>query len=101
MKGPSRPDPELLHVRVTPRASKNKVVGWESGALRVRVTAPPVDGRANRAVLTLLAEAFGVPQSSVILVGGEHGRDKLVRVRGESVQALVSRLQTTDPPPSI
>jgi uncharacterized protein (TIGR00251 family) len=91
MKGPSRPNPELLHVRVTPRASKNEVVGWESGALRVRVTAPPVDGLANRAVLTLLAKAFGVPQSSVILVGGEHGRDKLVRLEGWSAETLTAR----------
>jgi uncharacterized protein (TIGR00251 family) len=93
MREPGRPDSELLHVRVTPRASKSEVVGWEKGALRVRVTASPVDGRANRAVLALLAEAFGVPPSSVVLVRGERGRDKLIRIQGWSGQALASRLR--------
>lgn len=69
-------------MRVTPRAARDEVVGWEGGILRVRVTAPPVDGRANRAVLALVAETLGVPRSSVLLVRGERGRDKLVRVVG-------------------
>jgi uncharacterized protein (TIGR00251 family) len=96
MRESSRPDSGLLRVRVTPRAAKNEVVGWEENGLRVRVTAAPVDGQANRAVLALLAEALGVPRSSVTLVKGKRGRDKLVRIRGWSIPALVSRLQTTD-----
>lgn len=91
MRGASRPDGELLHVRVTPRAVRSEVVGFEGNALRIRVNAAPVNGRANRAVRELLAEAFGVPPSKVVLVRGERGRDKLVRIEGWSREALAAR----------
>jgi len=96
MKGASRPDGALVHVRVTPRAVRNEVVGFEGNALRVRVSAVPANGRANRAVRELLAEAFGVPPSTVVLVRGERGRDKLVRIEGWSLQALAARWQARE-----
>ena len=92
MRDPSRSDSELLHVRVSPRASKSEIIGWQGRTLRVRVTAAPVDGAANRAVLALLSERFGVPLSSVTLVKGERERDKLILVHGWSVEVLVTRL---------
>jgi hypothetical protein len=70
----------LLHVRVQPRARRNEVVGWRDDALRVRVTAPPADGLANRAVTDLLARALGLPASQVALVRGAASRDKLFRI---------------------
>src|SRR5207245_9991700 len=82
---PARPDDGLLRVRVQPRASRAAIGTWrEDGTLTVRVTAPPVEGRANAAVGALLATALGVPVSAVRVVHGEHGRDKLVRVTGVS-----------------
>ena len=59
---PARPTARLLHVRVQPRARQDEVVGWEDGTLRVRVTAAPRDGEANRAVTRVLADTFGVPR---------------------------------------
>ncbi|HEX6081500.1 MAG TPA: DUF167 domain-containing protein [Methylomirabilota bacterium] len=70
----------LLRVRVQPRASRNEVVGWQDDALRVRVTAPPADGLANRAVTDLLARALRLPASQIALVRGAASRDKLFRV---------------------
>ncbi len=70
----------LLRVRVQPRASRNEVVGWQDDALRVRVTAPPADGLANRAVTDLLARAPRLPASQIALVRGAASRDKLFRV---------------------
>jgi uncharacterized protein (TIGR00251 family) len=67
-------------VRVQPRASRNEVVGWQDDALRVRVTAPPADGLANRAVTDLLARALRLPASQIALVRGAASRDKLFRV---------------------
>jgi uncharacterized protein (TIGR00251 family) len=70
-------------VRVQPRASRAGIAGWrQDGALAVRVTAPPVEGRANAAVGALLATALGVPASAVRVVRGEASRDKWVRVAG-------------------
>jgi uncharacterized protein len=84
---PVRPTPSLLHVRVQPRARQNEVVGWHDERLRVRVTAPPQDGEANRAVSRLLAETFGVPVSRVVLVRGGASRDKVFRIESGRLEA--------------
>ena len=90
---PARPDDGLLRVRVQPRASRAAIGTWrEDGTLTVRVTAPPVEGRANAAVGALLATALGVPVSAVRVVHGEHGRDKLVRVTGLSPAEIRRKL---------
>jgi len=75
-----------LEVRVQPRARRNEVVGQVGGVWRVRVTAAPEGGAANRAVIALLAEALGVAPSRVELMRGAASRDKLFRIergRGE------------------
>ena len=82
----------LVRLRVQPRASRDEVVAWQDDALRVHVTAPPVDGEANAAVRTLLARALGVAPSTVEVVRGERSRDKLVRVVGLSLAAVRARL---------
>ena len=92
MRGPQRADSTLLHVRVQPRSASTEVVGWDGHTLRVRVTAPPVDDQANRAVVDLLARALVVPRAQVSLVRGAHARDKLIRVAGLSRDALEARL---------
>jgi uncharacterized protein (TIGR00251 family) len=79
-------------VRVQPRAAGDAVLGWREGTLRVRVTAPPVEGAANLAVTRLLARALGVAPSTVAVVRGDRGRDKLVRVAGLSDDELQRRL---------
>jgi len=71
---------ELLRVRVQARARRNEIVEQPDGVFRVRVTAAPADGEANRAVITLLAEAFGVAPTRVELVRGASSRDKLFRI---------------------
>lgn len=78
----SSPNPEavLLHVRVQPKARANAVKGWHGATLRVSVTAAPEDGKANRAVIDLLAETFDVAPSSINLVRGAASRDKWFRL---------------------
>ncbi len=88
----TRAEGALLPVRVQPRARRNEVVGWQGPALRVRVTAPPTEGRANEAVVELLAAALGLPRSTIGLVSGAASRDKLVRVAGHSLADLRVRL---------
>ena len=72
-----------LDVRVIPRAARDELAGTREGRLLVRVTAPPVDGRANAAVCALLASVAGVPKGAVSVVRGESSRDKRVRIAGE------------------
>jgi uncharacterized protein (TIGR00251 family) len=83
----------LVRVRVQPRAARNEIVGWRADeVLGVRVTAAPVEGRANAAVTELLAAALGLPRSAVTVARGERGRDKLVRVAGLSAGKIRHRL---------
>jgi hypothetical protein len=74
------PDGALLRVRVQPKARANAVLGWRGEALRVTVTAAPEDGKANRAVIELLAATLSVPPSSISLVRGATSRDKWFRL---------------------
>jgi uncharacterized protein (TIGR00251 family) len=80
---------------VTPRARKNEIVEVLSdGTLKIRLTAPPVEGKANQALVEFLAEVLEVPRSRLEIVAGESGRDKLVSVIGldaETVQARILR----------
>ena len=70
-----------LTVRVTPRAARDEVLGYDAtGALRVRVTAPPADGAANAAVIRLLAATLGIPARDVVLVAGAGARVKQFEV---------------------
>ena len=81
-----------LRVRVQPRASRDGLSGERLGALVVRLTAPPLAGRANQALVRLLAAALGVPPSAVRVLRGEAGRDKLVAVAGLSAAVARGRL---------
>ena len=87
-----RTDEARVRVRVQPRASRNEIVAWQDDALRVRVSAPPVDGAANAAVEALLAQALRVAPSTVSVVRGERSRDKVVRVAGLSLADIRARL---------
>ncbi len=81
----------LLRTRVRPRASRSRAEGIESGRLRLRVAAAPVEGSANRAVLELLAELLDLPRSRIVLERGEHSRNKDFRLPGLAARrALVA-----------
>jgi uncharacterized protein (TIGR00251 family) len=72
----------LLKVRVQPGSSRNEIAGKRDGAVIVRVTAPAVEGKANKAACKLLAELCDIPRSSVEIVRGESRRDKVIRLTG-------------------
>jgi uncharacterized protein (TIGR00251 family) len=85
-------DGVLLDLRVVPRASANAIAGLQGQALKVRVTAPPVDSAANVEVVRFLAETLGLPRGGVSLVRGATGRHKQVLVRGLSIVQVGGRL---------
>lgn len=69
-------------VRISPRASRDAIEGEHAGALKVRLTAPPLDGRANDALRRLLAARLNLPLAAVRIVAGEKSRNKRVEIRG-------------------
>ena len=81
-----------LSVRLTPRASREEIAGFEGETLRVRVTAPPVEGRANRALVRLLAKRLGLPRGAVHVVTGQTSRSKVVAIDGLDATELRRRL---------
>lgn len=82
----------MIAVKVVPRAARDEIVGWLDGQLKVRVQAPPQDGRANRAVEALLAEALGLKKAAVAVAGGFTSAHKRVEIAGLTREEIVSRL---------
>lgn len=75
-------------VRLTPRGGRDEIQGWRDAVLRVRVAAPAVEGRANAAMLRLLAKALAVAPTRLRIVAGEHAREKTVEIEGMSTDAV-------------
>ncbi len=81
-------------VKVHPKASRDQVVGYRDGVLQLRVTAPPDKGRANAAVVALLADALGVAKSRVRIVRGQSSRDKVLTVESLTPEYVRGILET-------
>jgi hypothetical protein len=81
-----------FQVKVQPRAKRNAVVGQLGDALKVALTAPPVDNRANEACIEFFADLLQLPRSSITIVSGQGSRNKVIRVTGISVEELRNRL---------
>jgi hypothetical protein len=85
-------DAASFRVHVQPKASREGLVGEVDGILRLRVTAPPIEGRANEACLRLLAGALDLPISRLRIVSGQHARLKTIRVAATSAQTIRAKL---------
>ena len=82
----------IIAVKVVPRAAKDEIVGWLEGSLKVRVQAPPQDGRANRALEELLAEALRLKKNAVTVTTGQSSARKRVAIAGLTRDEIVRRL---------
>lgn len=82
-----------LRVRVQPKASQNAIRVDETGRLRVSLTAPPVEGAANKALREFIAKELGIPKSAASLVSGEKSREKTLRVEGVARSAVEAKLK--------
>src|SRR6185437_16782738 len=82
-------------VKVHPRARKNAITGVIGDALKLSITAAPVEGKANQAVIEFFADLFAIPRSSVTIASGETSRNKVVRISGLSRGSVDKRLSET------
>lgn len=82
----------IIRVRVLPRTSKNQIVGVDGGVFKVKLTAPPVEGKANKALVQFLAKKLGLPKRDIEIVSGEHSREKSIRVSGLPVDEVLGIL---------
>lgn len=83
-----------LKVRVNPRSSRNQVTGWNDGILGVKITAPPVDGAANKECIEYVADLLGVKKSQVSIISGQTSRDKALRISDISIEEINQRLSS-------
>ena len=89
-----REEGAIFRVRVLPRSRRDEVVGLHGDALKIRLRAPPVGGKANRALQEFLAERLGVSRSAVEILSGHASRQKRVRVSGVSAAVVRALLST-------
>ena len=82
-----------VRLHVQPRAKRFGISGIHNGALKVKVTAPPVDDAANRAIVECFARLLGIPRSSIRIVSGLKSRDKILQISGISLSALLPFLR--------
>jgi uncharacterized protein (TIGR00251 family) len=80
-------------VKVIPRASKNQVAGVEGDAIKIRLNAPPVEGKANEALIEFLADELGVRRAQIEIVMGQTSRHKVVRVSGVTAKQIEEKLK--------
>lgn len=85
-------------VKVQPRARKNAITGTVGDALKLSLAAPPVEGKANQAVINFLADFFDIPRSSVTIASGKTNRLKMVNIRGARLDHLQQRLAAVNLP---
>jgi uncharacterized protein len=85
-----------LSVRVHPGARKNGVTGVHADALKIALTAPPVDGKANEALIAFLAEALRLPRARVSLAAGATSRSKMIRITGKSAAEVAAALSPVE-----
>jgi len=88
----ARSDGVTLAIKLQPRASKNEIGAARGAALRIKVTAPPVDAAANEALLRLLADTFDCPRSKIELIRGHTSRQKVVNIYGLNTNGVLTRL---------
>lgn len=82
-----------IKVRLIPRSSKNQVVGRDNDLFKVKVTPPPVDGLANKALIELLAKRLGIPKASIEIISGKRTRLKSLRIHGLSLEDITRLLE--------
>ncbi|MDD5476331.1 MAG: DUF167 domain-containing protein [Syntrophales bacterium] len=85
----------IFSIRVIPRSSRAGIAGIHGGSLKIRITAPPLEGRANEACISFLADLFRVPKGSVEILGGSKTKNKRVFVAGITkgiVESLISEI---------
>lgn len=83
----------IVHVQVQPRASKNKLAGVLEGSLKLRLTAPPVEGEANKECIKFLAKLFNISKSSVEIIQGHKSRRKSVLIKGPTLEQVEEALR--------
>jgi uncharacterized protein (TIGR00251 family) len=83
----------VIHVKVLPRSSRTEIVGKADGVYRIKLTAPPIEGKANKALINFLAKKTGLPKRKIQIVSGEHSRNKTIHIHTISSESVMKYLE--------
>ena len=87
------PKKTAIDVKVIPRSSKDEIVGKKDGVYRIKLTAPAIEGKANKALLKLLAKKLGLPKREIRIISGERSRMKSIRIDRLTLEQVKKLLQ--------
>jgi uncharacterized protein len=87
------PGSTVIQAKVLPRSSRTEIVGKVDGVYRIKLTAPPIEGKANKALINFLAKKTGLPKSKIQIVSGEHSRNKTIRIHNISSDNAMKYLE--------
>ena len=82
----------LIKVYLQPKSSKNEMAGPYRDGIKVKVTAPPIEGKANESLIRFLAKEFGISPSSIEMIKGHHAREKILKISGDTDQELLKKI---------
>ena len=85
----------VIKVKIVPGSSKNKIVGVYNNALKIAITAPPVDGKANKKCIAYLAKYFDVAKSKIEIISGQTSKNKLIKIYDISQEEILEKLEKT------
>ncbi len=83
----------VIQVKVLPRSSKTEITGKANGVYRIKLSAPPVDGKANKALINFLAKKTGLPKRKFQIVSGKHSRNKTIRIHKVTSEDIMKCLE--------
>lgn len=93
MPNPNKGEGALIRVKVLPRSSRTEMAGKVNGVYRIKLTAPPIEGKANKALIGFLAKKTGLAKKSFQIVSGEHSRNKTIHIQTVSAEDIVKNLE--------
>ena len=82
----------IIRIKLIPRSSRTQIIGKEGDLIKVKVTSPPVDGKANKALIELFAKKLGLPKGNIEIISGKNSRIKSIRIHGLSLEKIISTL---------
>jgi len=82
-----------INIKLSPRSSTNRIIGREGDVFKVKVTSPPVEGMANKALIELLAKRLGLPKGNIEIIAGKRSRLKSIRIHGLALKDITSLLE--------
>ncbi len=86
----------VIRVRVLPRSSKNRIADIEDNIYKIKLTAPPIDGKANKALQQFLSKKLGIPKTNIEIISGERSRVKSIKIHGLSDREVEEKLRVQD-----